>query len=142
MSFPDPFAELAGWPHISLWFRDLGPNRHGATDGVENTWLHNRLCQVERRSSQAHENEHIRRGHTGCVPGSEEDRVRFAAAKWLVPDPHRVADALIWAGHDKVLAADHLWITVPTLVARLDRRYMHPAERALIDRKVGEELHP
>ena len=72
---------------------------------------------------------------------TQEDRIRFKAAKWLVPSPHDVADAIIWAGHDLHMAADHLWIDDSTMTARLDRRFMHPAERVLIHRKVSAELH-
>lgn len=125
---------------VKVYFQHLGPGKRGQTDGVD-VWISKRLLQVERRCVAAHEGEHLRRGHDGCVSGTEEARVRFAAAKWLVPDPHDVADALIGAGLEYTAAADHLWIDEVTLLARLDRRFMHPAERALIDEKVRAELH-
>lgn len=140
MSLPHPWAEFRKWPATRIFWRDLGHGVRGKTDGKD-VWVSNKLLQVERRCVAAHEQEHLRRGHTSCVPGTEENRVRFAAAKWLVPDPHKVADAIVWSGNDVVLAADHLWVDVPTMLARLDKRYMHPAERKLIETKINEEHH-
>lgn len=141
MSIPHPWREFAKWPNVRIFWRDLGIGVHGKTDGKD-VWIHNELLQVERRCAAAHEAEHLRRGHTRCVPGPEEDRVRFAAAKWLVPSPHVVADAMVWAGGDLAAAADHLQLDVPTLQYRLTKRFMHPAEWSIIDRKMRDELHP
>jgi hypothetical protein len=141
MSLPHPWAEFRRWPGTRIFWRDLGHGVRGKTDGKD-VWVHNRLLQVERRCVAAHEQEHLRRGHTSCVPGPEEDRVKFAAAKWLLPDPHKVADAIVWSGNDIELAADHLWVDVPTMRARIDSRYMHPAERKIIQTKINEEHHP
>lgn len=138
MSLPHPWAEFRKWPETRIFWRDLGHGVRGKTDGID-VWMSTKLLQVERRCVAAHEQEHLRRGHTSCMGGSEEDRVRFAAAKWLVPDPHVVADAMVWAGRDVVLAADHLWIDASTMTARLDERFMHPAERKIIQTKIDEE---
>lgn len=140
MSLPHPWAEFRKWPGTRIFWRDLGHGVRGKTDGTD-VWVSTRLLQVERRCVAAHEQEHLRRGHSSCQRGTEEDRVRFAAAKWLLPDPHKVADAIVWSGNDVELAADHLWVDVPTMRARLDSRYMHPAERKLIQTKVSEEHH-
>jgi hypothetical protein len=141
MSIPHPWREFAKWSNARIFFRDLGIGIHGLTDGRD-VWIHNELLQVERRCAAAHEAEHLRRGHTLCVSGSEEDRVRFAAAKWLCPDPRKVAEAIVEYEHDLPQVADSLWLDVPTLRARLDRRFMHPAERVLIDRIVSEHDTP
>jgi hypothetical protein len=129
-------------PDISLWWRELPGTTQALTDGVRNVWFDVRARQVERRCSSRHEQEHILAGHTGCVSGTQEDRVRFRAAQWLCPNPRHVAEALIGAGGDVHDAADHLWLDVPTMQARLDWRFMHPAERALIDRLVDNEHLP
>jgi hypothetical protein len=138
---PHPWREFAKWPNARVFFRDLSHGVHGKTDGRD-VWIHNKLLQVERRCAAAHEQEHLRRGHTRCVPGAEEDRVRHAAAKWLVPNPRDVASAIVWAGGDYDLAADHLWLDRPSFDARVNRRYMHMAEGPLIDKLVAAELHP
>jgi hypothetical protein len=127
--------------HLRVWWRDLGETNRARTDGT-NVWFDTKMLQVERRCSAAHEAEHLRRGQHGCVGASEEERVRHAAAKWLVPDPHDVADAIVWADNDVALAADHLWLDEPSMLARTNVRLMHPAERALIQRLVMERLHP
>ena len=113
-------------------------DQHAFTDGRGNTWHNTKSLQVERRYSTRHEQEHILAGHDGCVSGTEEARVCFRAAKWLVPNPRVVADALVWAGGDVPLAADHLWLPERGLRARLDLRFMHPAERVLIQQLVLE----
>lgn len=101
-----------------------------------------RLLQVERRCTLAHELEHLRRGQTCCVSGVEEVRVRHHAARWLLPSIHDIARALVLADGCRVAAADELWVDVPTFDARLDARHLHPAEWAILDRKLREELHP
>lgn len=112
----------------------------GATDGTR-IYLDNRLLQVERRCTLAHELEHIRRGHTGCQSSAVERTVEAAAARWLLPDPRDVADALVSSGMDLHLAADHVWVDVDTLTARLDPRHL-PAERAIITSHVREHKVP
>lgn len=129
-------------PHIRHWWTELPGTVQAVTDGHANVWFDPRPLQVERRCNARHELEHVLSGHTGCVSGTEEARVRWRAAQWLSPDPRHVAEALIGAHGDVEAAADHLWLDVPTMRARLDVRFMHPAERALIQRAVTEELHP
>lgn len=120
-----------------LHITDLPGTVWGATDGRA-ILLDAKLLQVERRCTLAHELEHIRRGHTGCQPPAIEAAVEAAAARWLLPEPRAVADALVWAGMDLHLAADHLWVDVDTLAARLDPKHLHPAERAIIVAHVTE----
>lgn len=50
--------------------------------------------------------------------------------------PHVVADALVWARGHLEAAAGELWVDEPTLRARLDTRDLHPAERAIIVKRV------
>lgn len=139
---PHPWAEWAHFPHIEIHWRDLGPTVRAMTDGVRHVWHDVKALQVERRCSTRHEQEHILAGHTGCVSGLEEARIEWKTAKWLCRDPHVVADALVWSGGDLHLAADHLWLDIARMQARLDVRFMHPAERAIIQKKCAEELHP
>lgn len=139
---PHPWREWRGMPDVHLWWTELAGTRQSVTDGDRNVWFDRKALQVERRCNSRHEQEHILARHTGCVSGTEEARVRWRAAQWLCPNPRHVADALVGSQGDLDAAADHLWLDLPTMRARLDLRFMHPAERALIQRIVIEELHP
>ncbi len=130
------------YPHVAIHWRDLGPGVHALTDGVRNVWHAKKSLQVDRRYSARHEQEHLDQGHDGCVKGIVEDRVHWRTAKWLVPNPHDVASAMIEAGGNVPAAADLLWLPERGMRARLDLRFMHPAERVLIQRKILDELHP
>ncbi|CAN7193416.1 hypothetical protein [Knoellia sp. LjRoot47] len=90
------------------------------------------MTQVERRCVLAHELEHVRRDHRGCQPEPVERRVQAAAARYLLPDPHVVADALAWSRCHVGEAADVLWVTPRVLTHRLDPAHLHPAERTII----------
>lgn len=123
--------------HVVLsWRSDLPDYLRGATDG-ETIWLRPDMSQVERRCVLAHELEHIRRGHKGCQSEAAERVVRHHAARFLLPDPRVVADALVWSAGRAAEAAEVLWVTQSTLEARLDEAHLHPAERALIAARVG-----
>lgn len=140
---PHPWREWRdALPSMSVWFVDMPGTLQAATDGHSNAWFDRKALQVERRCNARHEQEHVLAGHDGCVGGTEEARVRWRAAQWLCPNPRKVAEALIGAHGDVPAAADHLWLDVPTMTARLDLRFMHPAERVLIQRLVLAELYP
>lgn len=140
---PHPWREWRGMPEVALHWVELPGTKRATTDGRRNVWFgKNKMLQVERRCTSRHEQEHIIAGHTGCVTGTEEARVRFRAAQWLCPNPKHVADALIASGGGVHDAADALWLDEPTFRARLDQRFMHPAERQLIHAALLEVLHP
>lgn len=143
MQTPHPWRRLRGMTSTFLhWRTDLPPYLLGVTDG-ERIWMRSDLSQVERRCVLAHELEHLDRGHVDCQPGPVEDRVQAAAARYLLPDPHLVADALVWAGGRLDEAADVLWVTERVLRARLDRRHLHPVEKRIIrDRFADADIHP
>lgn len=136
-----PWRELRSLTGVIVHFATLAPGIWGMTDGHQRIWLDRRLGQVERRCTLAHELEHIRRGHYGCQPPAVERAVNAAAARRLIPNPHRLADALAWARGDLAAAADELWVDEPTLSARLDVAHLHPAEKAIIATRL-EDLHP
>lgn len=137
MSVPHPWRALRGLPHLRVHWRDDMPEwLRGATDGVH-VWLRDDMSQVERRCVLAHELEHIRRGHGSCQPDAVERAVRAGAARYLLPEPRVVADALVWARMDTDAAADVLWVTPRVLMDRLDRRHLHPAEHTLIVARVA-----
>lgn len=137
MHLPHPWRDLRALAHVVVHHVDLRPGVWGASDGDCRIWLDRRLGQVERRCTLAHELEHLRRGDHGCQNAATEADVAAAAARYLLPDPHHVADALVWARGDLEVAADELWVDEPTLRARLDARHLHPAERAIIVRRIN-----
>ena len=136
---PHPWRELAGMPHIDVvWTDQLPVTVRAATDGHSTIWMSDGLVQRERRSSLAHELEHIRRGHRGCQSPAVEDHVRAHAARRLLPDITDVADGLVWAQGVLDVAAEELWVDTATVRARIDVRWLHPAERAYLRRRIGE----
>lgn len=140
MNVPHPWRRLGRLKRLNLIFTDdLPPYLRGATDGGR-IWMRSNLSQVERRCTLAHELEHVDRGHTSCQPPGVESIVDHAAARFLLPDPRVVADAMVWA-HDMDEAADFLWVTPRVLYARLDRRRLHPAEVAIMRARFDEIEH-
>lgn len=138
MHLPHPWRDLRALAHVVVHHVDMRPGVWGAGDGHSRIWLDRRLGQVERRCTLAHELEHLARGHRGCQDEATESTVVAAAARYLLPSPHVVADALVWARGDLEAAADELWVDEPTLRARLDARHLHPAERAIIVKRISE----
>jgi Zn-dependent peptidase ImmA (M78 family) len=137
MSIPHPWRALRMLGHVRLhWRDDMPEGMRGATNG-ERIWLSSALSQVERRCTLAHELAHIDAGHTSCQPEDVERRVRNRAARYLLPDPHVIAEALVWARGDVHEAAEVLWVTPRVLRDRLDARHLHPAERAIIVERVS-----
>ena len=140
---PHPWRSLRELNHIVLHWRDDMPEYLlGATDG-RHIWMRSDLSQVERRCVLAHELAHVLRRHRTCQPSAVEAAVEREAARFLLPDPRLLADALVWA-HGRVdEAADVLWVTDDVLVTRLDAKLLHPAERAIIEcRWARADFHP
>lgn len=100
--------------------------------------MHPGLIQRERRSSLAHELEHLRRGHRGCQSDKVERHVRAMAAQWLLRDVRVIADALCFHRGDVDAAADDLWVDEVTLWARFDPAHTPPMERAYVARRLEE----
>lgn len=137
MHTPHPWRRLRGMAEVVLhWSDDMPSYLRGASDG-ERIWMRSDMSQVEQRCVLAHELEHMRAGHQGCQPEDVERRVRAAAARYMLPDPHVVAEALVWAAGEIHEAADVLWVTPRMLRHRLDVRHLHPAERAIIVNRIN-----
>ena len=130
MAVPHPWRAIP--PRVEVRFADLPRGVRGLTNGAT-IWLHHRLSQRERRSTLAHELEHVRRDHRDEQPEVIEQQVRIAAARWLLPDIHVVGEALAWTLNlDE--AADELWVDRMTLRTRLE--HLHPSERAYLQRRL------
>lgn len=120
-----------------VWSDDLPPGVRGMTDGVRTVWLRPGLAAHEFRATLIHESFHISAGHDGCVSGPEEERIRWQTAQYLLPDPHPIIDALIDCHGNLHDAARELGVDRATLLVRLDRRRMHPAEPKVFHRRLS-----
>ena len=129
-----PWRELRDrWPHWRVRFADLAVA--GLTCWRTRTITLDRgLLQAERRSTLAHELEHVRRGP---VPEAywprEEIAVEVAAARRMI-DLQDLGEALAW-GLNLHEVADELWVDVEMLQARLD--HLTGDERAYLWRRLG-----
>jgi hypothetical protein len=134
-----PWRALRDLDDWTLVVTDLPDGYWGLTLHGSHTVLITRgLTQAERRCTIAHEIEHIVGGP--APPGREsqdELRARRNAAHKLLPDVRQLADALLWAQGDLVVAAQELWVDVGTLQDRL-RLMTHPAERAFLRHRVEQ----
>lgn len=129
-----PWRELRSLPHVTLHLADdLPAEVRGLTDGERRIWLAAGMSQVQRRCTITHELFHVRRGHRGCQPEAVEASVRREVARRLIPDVHRLGDALAWA-HNLDEAADVLWVTTEVLEHRLAA--LHPAERTILHERL------
>lgn len=91
------------------------------------------MDQAERRSTLAHELEHVIRG-PHAVSLRDEAEIDEAAARALVP-LDALIDALHWAADD-VQLAEHLWVDILTVQCRL--RTLTDNETAEINRRLDE----
>lgn len=87
--------------------------------------------QAQRRSTLAHELEHIVRGYAQCGD-REECLVELRAARKLI-GIHELGEALAWA-HNLAEAAEELWVDEQMLRTRLG--HLHPAERHYLRRRL------
>lgn len=136
---PHPWQTLGHRPHITVHWVTLPRGVWGLTDGRRTIWMHRKLLQRERRATLAHELEHIRRGHVGCQPPTVERQVRHHAARFLLPNLHTVLDEIVFHRGDLEHVAEALWVDRLTVQARIDPLHTHPAEKAIISRRLEED---
>lgn len=127
--------------HLTDWtliVADLGDRLLGRTCHTTRTiTLNTGLLQVERRSTIAHELEHVHRGPVPRCPmlaAREEAVVDQGAARALVTLDALVS-ALQWSRELHEIA-DELWVDPATVRTRME--HLHPSERAYIKRELGE----
>lgn len=99
--------------------------------------LRSDLTWAERRSTVLHECLHAERGpaNVGVLYEREELRVRRETARLLLPDVRDVGEAMAWALSTEE-AADELMVDTGVLRDRL--RWLHPAERHYLARRLAE----
>lgn len=125
-----PWQTLADeFPDWSVRFGVLPDGFDGLTDFRRRTiWIDQHLGRAARRSTLAHELEHVRRGHDGeCCTAVEVD-VEQTAARNLIP-LERLGDVLMWT-HLLDEAAEELDVDTAALAVRLG--HLHPAERTYL----------
>jgi hypothetical protein len=128
--------ELTDW---TLHWRPMH-GRLGLTNWADRTiTLHPDQDQAQRRSTLAHELEHVRRGPVPSAYWHREERaVDKAAARRLIT-LKAMGEALAWA-HNLEEAAEELWVDVDLLRVRLS--HLHPAERHYLRRRLEHaEVH-
>lgn len=139
MDISHPWRWLRDRPQIRLHWRDLPAGYRGVSDATTGQiWMHTRLLQRERRSTLAHEREHLIRDHRGCQTDEIERVVRHHAARWLLPSLDQVVDALIWAQGDPEVMAEELWVDRATALARLDRAHLAPYEKTYLAARLAD----
>ncbi|QEU11286.1 ImmA/IrrE family metallo-endopeptidase [Dermabacter vaginalis] len=118
MSFYSPWDHLrTTFPRVRVEFTRL-EGRCGETNGRDLIRLDERLLQVERRCTLAHELVHVEAGEGRACSASREREVNRIAAARLVPF-EALVKASRWA-HDPAELAEELWVTRSMLEARCE----------------------
>lgn len=129
-----PWRALRALERFELRWAHLPIGRLAETNfDTKTITLAHGLDQAERRSTIAHELEHIERGYAPCS-AREECAVDRDAARKLI-GVRALGEALAWAV-DEQEAADELWVDVQMLRARL--RHLHPAERGYLRERLAD----
>lgn len=130
----DPYAWLAHAPIVRLEVGRLPDDEMGRwIPELDMIVLDDRLTQVERRCTLAHEMLHRYNDDSPDLPEHllllQERQCRERTARLLIR-LQDLADALLWSAQDNELA-EVLWVDVPTLRDRLDT--LHEDEKAYIE---------
>jgi len=138
----NPWQHLAEhWPHVTVIAnRELPGNMWGLLIGSR-IYLCRRLDQAARRSTLTHEVVHLERGAVPTDPrghAREERVVSRIAARRLITIAD-LADGLKWT-RDRSELAEHLWVDVPTLNARMES--LDPIEVAELEHALEDEWIP
>lgn len=124
--------ELTDW---TLHWRPMH-GRLGLTNWGDRTiTLHPDQDQAQRRSTLAHELQHVARGPVPDHCRAREERTvdQLAARNLIGLDA--LADALAWS-HNIIEAADELWVDADLLRVRLN--HLHPSEVHYLRRRLEE----
>lgn len=113
-----PWRSIRMLPSWRVIHRRLDDDTMGYTHRPSHTIvLDDRLDQAERRSTLAHELEHVAAGHHGCQPSGVEREVMARCARRLLPVEY-VIYGLRWT---RRLAefAEYVWVDIDTAQRRL-----------------------
>lgn len=129
------------YPHIIVDTDRELPGRLWGVQAGNRIWLCRRLNQARRRCTLTHEILHLERGPVPTDPrglAREERIVSQLAAQRLIPLPQLI-DGLKWT-RDIEQLADHLWVDVPTLQARMQS--LDPIEVAQLEHELDGQWTP
>lgn len=139
-----PWSQVAAMPDVTVAFVPLPDEEMAWWDPVSRTIEINRnLGRIERRTTLAHELEHVAAGDNACT-GTRSDgwfttkmevRAATRAAKRLIPI-ERLAEAISLYDDDDDLVAEHLDVDLDTLDTR--RMTLSPDERHYLRRRLAE----
>lgn len=111
------FRNLTAW--TLHWSHELPEDRLGEVDfEAQTVTLAHGLTQAERRSTIAHETQHILRGAAPTHLRAREERAVDRAAAQLLISIEALAEALLWS-YDEHEIAEELWVDVQTVRARM-----------------------
>jgi len=112
-----PWRTLRALAHVTLRWHDGGPAGWTHFDSSTIS-LRRGMSQAERRSTLAHELQHLARGPVLAVHvDDEEAQVEAASARQLI-ELERLGEALAWSC-DADEIAEELWVDRGTLAARI-----------------------
>lgn len=139
MSLLDPYALLAGMPHLTLEVCRLADDEMGRwVPKRQAILLDDRLDQAERRCTLVHELiHHLSGDHDLAAPelGAAQERLcRDRAARVLI-SMTALLDAMLWSDEADEIA-DQLWVDEATLWDRLEN--LTPEESAYLTREMRE----
>lgn len=133
-----PWGAFRALTEFTLNFGLLPDGKLGLTNFTDRTvTLAHGLSQAERRSTIAHEVEHILRGYPSCGAEREECLVELRAARKLI-GLHELGEAMAWSSDLEVIA-DELWVDVEMLLTRLEN--LHMTEKGYLQRRLAAVGH-
>lgn len=134
---PHPWRWLRQHSHVTLLWHDDGDMGEADFD-AQTVSIRRGMTYEERRCTLLHELLHLERGPAlTTTVGRDEDAVRRATARLMLPSTKALGEALAWA-HDDYEAAEELAVDVGVLRDRL--RWLHPAERHYLTRRLSDGL--
>lgn len=134
-----PWRELRALNDWTLFFAALPEGVLGFTCWrTRSVTLCRGMSQAQRRSTIAHELEHIRTGpaHPDQVLQAKDELAADKASARRLVDLRALGEAMAWS-EDVDEIADELWVDRETVLTRL--AHLHPAERAYLQRRLDDE---
>lgn len=135
----DPWGELNRRKYLQVEFVNADTGRRGVIRG-DVVMICRKQLQVERRCTIAHELVHDeRRVHpsNATLREKEEVAVERIAARRLIELPELVDALRACTSRFATALADHLWVDVPMLQARMDN--LDPVEVAELERQLEDQ---
>lgn len=135
----NPWVLLTASPDVALVWHD-GDDMGYADHDTGTISLRRGMTRAQRRCTVLHEWLHLRRGPTiSTLVDRDEWSVRRETARLLLPNVRTLGNALAWA-MTPAEAADELDVDLGVLRDRI--RFLHPAERHYLTRRLADDPEP